>query len=113
MKPEVLRGGCQIHYLRPNRGCLERHFVIASTVGVLSERRIRGQPEALPMTDDSRIPFEELALNADEVGKLLGCGGRQVLERIACKPDFPRRLSIRPASWVAKEILEWRDAHRR
>jgi predicted DNA-binding transcriptional regulator AlpA len=58
------------------------------------------------------IPFEERAINADEVGVLLGCSGRQVLERIACKPGFPARLSIRPASWIAREILEWRDANR-
>lgn len=50
--------------------------------------------------------FEERAINADEVGVLLGCSGRQVLERIACKPGFPERLSIRPASWIAREILQ-------
>jgi len=64
------------------------------------------------MITEGRIPFQELALNADEVEQLLGCTGRQVLERIACRPDFPRRLSVRPATWVAKEILEWRDRHR-
>ena len=64
------------------------------------------------MPGESRVPFEELALNAEEVGLLLGCSGRQVLERIACKPDFPRRLSIRPASWIAREVLEWRENHR-
>jgi hypothetical protein len=64
------------------------------------------------MTTESRIPFEELALTADEVGQLLGCTGRQVLERIACKPDFPARLSVRPASWIAREILEWREKNR-
>jgi predicted DNA-binding transcriptional regulator AlpA len=64
------------------------------------------------MSNESRISFEQLALTADEVGQLLGCTGRQVLERIACKPDFPARLSVRPAIWVAKEVLEWRDRHR-
>lgn len=64
------------------------------------------------MNTEGRIPFEELALSADEVGQLLGCTGRQVLERIACKPDFPQRLSIRPASWIAREILEWREENR-
>jgi len=64
------------------------------------------------MTTESRVPFEELALNAEEVGLLLGCSSRQVLERHACKPDFPERLSIRPATWVAREVLEWRERHR-
>lgn len=58
------------------------------------------------------IPFEERAINAEEVGVLLGCSARQVLERIACRPDFPTRLSIRPASWIAREVLEWRSANR-
>lgn len=58
------------------------------------------------------IPFEQRAINADEVGVLLGCSGRQVLERIACKPGFPARLSVRPASWIAREILEWRELNR-
>jgi predicted DNA-binding transcriptional regulator AlpA len=64
------------------------------------------------MPSESRVPFEELALSAEEVGLLLGCSGRQILERIACKPDFPERLSLRPATWVAKEILEWRERNR-
>ncbi len=62
--------------------------------------------------DKSRVPFEELALNAEEVGLLLGCSDRQVLERIACKRDFPKRLSIRPATWIAREVLEWREKNR-
>jgi predicted DNA-binding transcriptional regulator AlpA len=73
---------------------------------------LQARREVVEVPDESRIPFEELALNAEEVGRLLGCSGRQVLERIACKPDFPRRLSVRPASWVAKEVLEWRDKNR-
>jgi predicted DNA-binding transcriptional regulator AlpA len=56
--------------------------------------------------------LEERAINADEVGVLLGCSGRQVLERIACKPGFPARLSIRLALWIAHEIFEWRDLNR-
>lgn len=44
-----------------------------------------------------RITFEELALNAEEVGKILGYAGRTVLEQVACKPSFPARLtSTRP-----------------
>lgn len=58
------------------------------------------------------IPFEERAINAEEVGVLLGCSARQVLERIACRPDFPARLSMRPATWIAREVMEWRDANR-
>jgi len=58
------------------------------------------------------IPFELRALNAEQVGALLGCCGRHVLERVACRPDFPARISIKPATWVAGEVLAWREANR-
>jgi hypothetical protein len=61
---------------------------------------------------ESKIPFEELALDAAEVGKILGQAPRMVLEKIACRPGFPARLSARPATWRAGDILEWRDANR-
>ncbi len=38
------------------------------------------------MTAAESIPFERRALNADQVGALLGCCGRQVLERRAPEP---------------------------
>ena len=58
------------------------------------------------------IPFEHRALNADEVGVLFGLKGRTVLESLACQPSFPGRLTIRPATWKASEVLEWREQHR-
>jgi predicted DNA-binding transcriptional regulator AlpA len=59
-----------------------------------------------------KIPFELQAIDADSVGLLLGLAPRTVLENIACRPDFPARVSLRPASWVAGEVLEWREANR-
>lgn len=59
-----------------------------------------------------RIPFELRAIDAAAVGLLLGQSVRTVLEKIACRPDFPPRVSIRPATWVAGEVLEWRDTAR-
>ena len=66
------------------------------------------------MTEDPRdeIPWELRAIGAGEVGLLLGLAARTVLETIACKPDFPMRVSMRPATWVAGEVLEWRDRNR-
>lgn len=64
------------------------------------------------MSAAESIPFELRALNADMVGELLGITGRTVLETVACKPDFPKRVSMKPASWVAGEVLAWRDANR-
>ena len=43
---------------------------------------------------------------------LLGIAPATVLQEVACLPDFPSRVSIRPATWVAGEVLEWRDRNR-
>lgn len=64
--------------------------------------------------DDSTapVPWELRAINAEAVGQLLGLAPRTVLETVACRPDFPVRLTMRPASWVAGEVIEWRDRNR-
>lgn len=64
------------------------------------------------MNAAENIPFELRAIGAAEVGQLLGLAPRTVLETIACRPDFPTRLTMRPATWVAGEVVEWRDANR-
>ncbi len=64
------------------------------------------------MEGESIIPWELRAIGAEEVGLLLGLSPRTVLETVACRPDFPVRLTMRPATWVAGEILEWRNANR-
>lgn len=64
------------------------------------------------MSEQSQVPFELRAINAEAVGELLGLAGRTVLETVACRPDFPVRVSMRPATWIAGEVLAWRDANR-
>lgn len=64
------------------------------------------------MTHSALVPFELRAIGAEEVGQLLGLAARTVLETVACRPDFPVRISMRPATWIAGEILEWREANR-
>lgn len=61
---------------------------------------------------NENIPYELRAINATEVGGLLGLAARTVLETVACRPDFPRRINARPATWVAGEVLAWRDRNR-
>lgn len=58
------------------------------------------------------VPFELRAIHVAEVAQLLGLAPRTVLESIAQRPDFPARVSQRPASWVAGEVIAWRDAQR-
>lgn len=69
-------------------------------------------PQTATMEGTSTIPWQQRAIDASDVGLLLGLAPRTVLEKVACRPDFPVRLTVRPATWVAGEILEWRDANR-
>lgn len=64
------------------------------------------------MSAAENIPYHLRAIGAEEVGGLIGCAARTVLECYACRPDFPKRLTSKPATWVAGEIIEWRDANR-
>lgn len=64
------------------------------------------------MSAAETIPWELRAIGAEEVGLLLGLSPRTVLETVACRADFPLRLTMRPATWVAGEVLAWRDANR-
>lgn len=85
-------------------------------LGQLEEQLRRLLDAAVPVsrTDGSHsaIPWRERAIGAEEVGELLAFAPRTVLERVACRPDFPVRLTMRPATWVAGEVLRWRDTHR-
>lgn len=62
--------------------------------------------------EDCTVPWELRAIGAYDVGVLLGLAPRTVLETIACRPDFPVRVSMRPATWIAAEVLKWRDENR-
>lgn len=64
------------------------------------------------MSAAENIPWEKRAINAEECGALLGLTARQFLETRACLPNFPARISIRPAYWIAGEVEAWRDANR-
>lgn len=64
------------------------------------------------MSAAENIPYELRAIGAEEVGALLGLAPRTVLETVACRPDFPVRLTMRPATWIAGEVLAWRDLNR-
>ena len=70
---------------------------------------IAGEQE---MRTEERIPWEQRAIGAGDVGLLLGLAPATVLQKMACRPDFPSRVSMRPATWVAGEVLEWRERNR-
>lgn len=65
------------------------------------------------MSAEKAIPFELRSLDAAAAGELLGYTARHVAERLACLPDFPKRVDRdgRPR-WIAGELLAWREANR-
>lgn len=66
--------------------------------------------QAAAAAQDGGIPFELRALTAPEVALLLGQAPRTVLEKLATRPDFPKRVSTSPATWVAESSLYLLDA---
>ena len=95
----------------PDRlGACPADQVEAITTAAVS--KVASQLGVAAATVPSTIPSAERAIGAEEVGLLLGMAPRTVLEKVACRADFPMRLTVRPATWVAGEVLAWRDANR-
>ena len=62
-------------------------------------------------SEEIQIPFELRSLNATEVAALLGLSPTYVRDHLAAKPDFPRRAdNDGHPRWIARDILEWREA---
>lgn len=59
-----------------------------------------------------KIPWTELALNAKDCGELWEVTPEHFLATIACLPTFPERIGLKPATWKAGEVIEWRDRNR-
>ena len=55
------------------------------------------------------IAPEHRWLDAAMVGAMLGYSARQVVERIACREDFPKALKLRGGRprWNAAEVALW------
>jgi hypothetical protein len=61
-----------------------------------------------------QIPFELRSLNSAQAGELLGYCARHVRERLAARPDFPKRCDAGgDPRWKAGDILAWRDRQQR
>lgn len=59
-----------------------------------------------------KIPWTELALSADECAELWGLTKEHFLATVACKPGFLARLTYKPATWRAGEVVDYRNANR-
>lgn len=59
-----------------------------------------------------KLPWTELALSAEECAELWGVSKDHFLQRVACRPGFPSRLTFKPATWRAGEVVEYRNSNR-
>lgn len=64
------------------------------------------------MSAAEKIPWDQLPLNAEECAALWGVGKEHFLEAIASRPGFPQRVNLKPAAWLAGEVVEYRNRHR-
>lgn len=64
------------------------------------------------MSAAEKIPWTELAMTADECAELWGVSKDHFLQRVACRPGFPSRLTFKPATWRAGEVVAYRNANR-
>ncbi|KAF1692695.1 hypothetical protein [Pseudoxanthomonas koreensis] len=51
-------------------------------------------------------------MTAEDCGKLWGMTADHWLRTVACRPDFPARLSVKPATWRAGEVVAYRNENR-
>lgn len=64
------------------------------------------------MSAAEKIPWTELPLTAEECAALWCISPEHFLATVACLPDFPVRVTKKPASWLAGEVIEYRNTNR-
>ena len=52
------------------------------------------------------VPLELLPWSAAECADYLGVSTNHFMRRIACRPDFPKRMKF-GKRWVAMDVIEW------
>lgn len=60
----------------------------------------------------TKVPWEQLPLTAEECAELWCITPEHFLATVACLPDFPVRVTKKPASWLAGEVIEYRNTNR-
>lgn len=53
-----------------------------------------------------------MAISSTECAELWGITPEHFLVTIAYEPTFPVRITRKPATWKAGEVIEWRDQNR-
>lgn len=65
--------------------------------------------ELISATKAAAIPLDARWLDAAGVGALIAQEPRYVLQRLACRPDFPKANRIGQPRWKASEVQEWME----
>jgi predicted DNA-binding transcriptional regulator AlpA len=71
--------------------------------------------ELIAVTKAGAIPLEDRWIDVVEVAAMLGFKPRYVLEKVACRPDFPKPMRIDGTGhprWKASEVNVWAEKQR-
>ncbi|WP_148716840.1 helix-turn-helix transcriptional regulator [Chitinolyticbacter meiyuanensis] len=82
----------------------------------MTDAMLQKLDQLIAATKAASIPYESRWLDADGVGAMLCYSGRQVLETIACRPEFPKPLRVNGSGhprWLASEVQRWADDERK
>jgi predicted DNA-binding transcriptional regulator AlpA len=87
-----------------------RNFsAMEGSVDVSDELVIQKLDELIAVTKAAAIPLDAKWLDASGVGTLISQEPRYVLERLACRADFPRPNRVGRPRWKASEVLQWME----
>lgn len=72
--------------------------------------------QLIAVSREAAIPLESRWLDAEGVAAMLSFKPRYVLEKLACRTDFPKPLRIDGSGhprWRATDIQRWAERHAR
>jgi len=65
--------------------------------------------ELIAATKAAAVPFEIRWIDATEIAALISVKPRTVLERYACRADFPKANRVGYPRWKLSEVLQWME----
>lgn len=63
------------------------------------------------MAAAEKLPWQELSMTAEECAELWSISPEHFLATVACKPSFPQRRNLRPATWRAGDVVDYLAAN--
>jgi len=65
--------------------------------------------ELIAVTKSAAIPITDRWIDARGIAALLSSTPSNVLQRLACRPDFPKANRVGHPRWKATEVLQWME----